>query len=78
MAKKVKQYKKDNFWIMEHFEELVEKYGGRFVAVARQNVTGVGRTCVEAENKSLKKCPYVLPSVLHIPQAKDFYAYCKI
>ena len=78
MPKRIKQYKKDNLWVMEHFEELVDKYGGRFVAVARQKVTGVGRNPVEAENKSLRRCPHVLPSVLHVPQTKDFHAYCKI
>jgi hypothetical protein len=74
----IKHYKKDNLWVMEHFEELVDKYGGLFVAVARQKVTGVGRTSLEAEKKSFQKCPYVLPSVLQIPQAKDFHAYCKV
>ena len=76
MARKLKHYKKDNTWIRDHFEELVENYGGFFVAVAKQKVTGVGRTSFEAENKSIQKYPHVLPSVIQIPNANDIHANC--
>jgi len=76
MARRLKHYKKDNTWIRDHFEELVEKYGGFFVAVAKQKVTGVGHTPYEAEKKSIQKYPHVLPSVIQIPKAKDIHANC--
>ena len=27
---------KDQEWVVKHFEELVEKYGGKFVAVSNE------------------------------------------
>ena len=76
MVRRLTHYKKDNTWIREHFEELVEKYGGCYVAVAKEHITGVGRTAVEAEQKSFQKFPYVLPSVIQVPSAQEIHANC--
>jgi len=69
--RKPRHYKRDDRWIREHFEELVKSYGGRFVAVANQRVSGVDRTALGAERKSLKRYPKILPSVFHVPDPKD-------
>lgn len=63
---------KDDTWIRKHFEELVEKYEGKYVAVVDEKVAGVADTRIEAENMALKKNPNKLPSVILIPHKEDF------
>jgi hypothetical protein len=43
---------KDQKWIREHFEELVEKYAGKYVAVASGELVAVGETAGEVEGKA--------------------------
>jgi hypothetical protein len=33
---------KDQEWIVKHFEELVERYGGKFIAVSNEEIVAVG------------------------------------
>jgi|GEM_PF-6005340 hypothetical protein len=33
--------KKNQKWIVKHFEELVDKYGGKYIAVANEKVASV-------------------------------------
>jgi len=69
--KPLKHYKEDDEWVRDHFEELMEMFPGRYVAVACGKVTGVAKTPQGAERKSLRKYPKVLPSVIWIPRPKD-------
>ncbi len=60
-----------NKWIAEHFEELVEKYGGLYIAVVDGHVVSSGNDPKEVEDESLLKHPDAIPSVLKIPKEEE-------
>ena len=62
---------KDQKWIQEHFEELVEKFAGRYIAVANEELV-VGGTLQEVRENARRKYPAVIPSILHVPHPEDF------
>ena len=62
---------RDQQWIHDHFEELVDSYAGRYVAVANEELF-VGDSMKEARDKALKKQPHVNPSILRVPRPQDF------
>ncbi|MDI6791791.1 MAG: DUF5678 domain-containing protein [bacterium] len=63
---------KDQEWIHEHFAELVEKYGGKYVSVAMEELVAVGDSAKEVDNTARKKYPRTIPSVLRVPKEEDF------
>jgi hypothetical protein len=58
-------------WIQQHFEELVEKYAGNYVAVAGCDLT-VGKSLLEVREKAIEKHPDINPSILRVPRPEDF------
>ncbi len=58
-------------WIAEHFEELVNKYGGLYVAVIDDQVVAVGTDAKAVEDESIEKYPNVTPSVLKVPKEEE-------
>jgi len=62
----------DQKWIYEHFDELVDKYAGRYVSVAGGELVAVGDSAKEVDDAARKKYPAVIPSVLRVPRAEDF------
>ncbi len=62
---------RDQQWIHEHFEELVEKFAGRYVAVANEEML-VGDSLREVRESARQKHPAVNPSVLRVPHPEDF------
>ena len=62
---------KDQKWIHAHFEELVDNYAGRYVAVANEELF-VGDTASEVEEMARKKHPQTIPSVLLVPHPEHF------
>jgi len=58
-------------WIHQHFEELVDKYAGRYVAVANDEVF-VSDSPKDAHLRALEKYPTISPSVLRVPRPEDF------
>jgi len=62
---------KDEEWIHEHFEEIVDNYAGRYVAVANEELF-VGESGSEVEHIARKKYPAIIPSVLRVPHPDDF------
>lgn len=62
----------DQKWILKHFSELVEKYGGQYVAIANEELVAVGQSREEVEKVSKEKYPEILPSVLRVPKEEDF------
>ncbi len=62
---------KDQNWIHQHFEELVDKYAGQYVAVANEEPF-LGESPKEARRNALSKYPTVNPSVLRVPRPEDF------
>ncbi|KON27035.1 hypothetical protein AC481_05995 [miscellaneous Crenarchaeota group archaeon SMTZ-80] len=62
----------DHKWIHEHFEELVGKYAGKYVAVANGELVAVGETAGEVDSEARKKYAGIIPSVLLVPREEDF------
>ena len=62
---------KQSIWIAEHFEELVDKYGGLYVAVVGDRVVVTGEDPKEVEDEAIAKCPGEAPSVLKIPKEEE-------
>jgi len=61
----------DDAWIREHFEELVDKYAGKYAVVAEGELF-VGYDPVPLEHEARRKHPGVMPSVLRVPRPEDF------
>jgi len=64
-------FTKDEAWIHGHFEEIVDQYAGRYVAVANEELF-VGDTFREVLEKARLKYPDTEPSVLCVPRPQDF------
>lgn len=62
---------KDQAWIVEHFEELVNKYGGKFIAVSNKEVVAVGDSAKIVDDCAREKYPDIIPSVLHVPREEN-------
>ena len=62
---------KDDFWIVEHFSELVTKYAGKYIAVVNQELVAIGDSGSEVEAKARKKNPQEIPSILRVPREED-------
>jgi hypothetical protein len=43
---------RDETWITEHFQELVERYGGQYVGIANRQVIAVGDGADEVAEKA--------------------------
>ena len=62
---------KDDFWVVEHFSELVTKYAGKYIAVVNETLVAVGSSGKEVEDKARKIEPNKIPSVLLVPREED-------
>lgn len=58
-------------YIIEHFEELVYKHGGRYIAVVDEEIIAIGDHPKDVENEALKKYPDRIPSVMKVPTEDD-------
>ncbi len=61
----------DDAWIREHFEELVDKYGGKYIIVAGGEVF-VGGDVRRLEVKARLKHPDIIPIGMPVPRPQDF------
>ncbi len=61
----------DDVWIREHFEELVDKYGGKYIIVAGGEVFVDGDVS-QLEAKARLKHPDVIPIGMPVPRPQDF------
>jgi hypothetical protein len=61
----------DDEWIRQHFEELVDKYAGKYAVVAGGELF-VGNNAKVLFQKARKKHPGVTPTGLPIPHPEDF------
>ncbi len=61
----------DDEWIHRHFEELVDKYPGRYAVVAAGELF-VGQNAGPLFAKARKKHPDVVPTGMPIPRPRDF------
>ncbi|MGQ9627707.1 MAG: DUF5678 domain-containing protein [Anaerolineae bacterium] len=58
----------DDLWIVEHFEELINQYAGKYVAVVGERVVSVGPSGVDVEKEAKAMYPDSIPSVLLVPR----------
>lgn len=71
--KKGPDYTKADQWIHKNFTALVNKYGGKCIAVVGTEVIGIDDvSLVKAEKKALKKYPDSSPSSLRVPKPEEF------
>lgn len=61
----------DHRWIARNFSELVDRYGGRCVAVVKGRVVAVGCCTERVERKARKETGAAVPAVLHVPRERD-------
>jgi len=58
---------KSQRWIVKHFEELVERYGGKYIAVVDKKIVAIGNSPAEVDRKAREQFPNEIPSVIHVP-----------
>lgn len=58
-------------WYTDHFEELVQKYGGKSIAVVKEKIIAVADTEQEAARLAREAQPDVVPLVLAIPLEEE-------
>jgi len=59
--------KKSQKWIVEHFEELVDKYGGKYIAVVNEEIVAIGNSPSEVDRRARERFPEETPSIMHVP-----------
>lgn len=62
---------KSQEWITKNFENLVNKYPSKYIAVVDETVVTVGSSAKDVENEVLKKYPKKIPSIIFIPKKED-------
>lgn len=67
-AKLLHQY---DDWLTHHFNELIDKYPGKIVAVIDDKVVGVGDTYQEVYKPFLKSELELMPLVIRVPHPDD-------
>ncbi len=58
-------------WLIKHFEELVNKYAGKYIAVVNKDVVSTGCAVADVEQEAVGKCPGEMPSIIFIPRKED-------
>jgi hypothetical protein len=58
---------KSQRWIVKHFGELVERYGGKYISVVDEKIVTIGASPVEVDRKAREQFPDKIPSVIHVP-----------
>lgn len=61
----------DDEWVRRHFEELVDKYAGKYAVVAEGELF-VGYDSRQLDEEARRKHPGVIPTGLRIPHPEDF------
>lgn len=63
--------KRSQRWITEHFEELVTRYGGHYIAVAGEQVLAVALTPLEALEKAKRLATEEEISLVKVPREEE-------
>ncbi len=62
---------KDDLWVSRHFEELVEKYGGSYVAISGERVVALAKGAKEAHDKAKEAVGDVQITLLKVPREEE-------
>jgi hypothetical protein len=60
-----------NQWIVKNFSKLVDRYGGRCIAVVKNKVVAIGKDEKSVEKAARLKHPKIIPSVLRVPKPQE-------
>lgn len=62
---------KDDRWVSQNFEKLVDLYGGRYVAVVNRRVVAAGSRPDKVEDKARHITGAEVPSVVLVPRKES-------
>jgi hypothetical protein len=63
--------KKLDDWYTAHFEELVENYPGKAVAVVNEKIVGIGDNERELDRRAREQYPGETPFVIRVPKEEE-------
>ena len=63
--------KKLDDWYTEHFEELIDKYPGKAVAVVKGEIVGVGESERDLDRRARQQHPGEIPFVIRVPRPEE-------
>ena len=63
---------KYNDWMVDHYEQLVEKYPHKAIAVVEDEIVAIGKTEKEVDEIARRKYPDKIPFVTTLPSEEDF------
>jgi len=61
-------------WVSRHFDELVRKYPGQFIAVYRGKLVAVGSSHKEVYERAVKRGVEEPPLTMQVPAEEDLVA----
>lgn len=62
---------RDETWITEHFQELVDHYGGKYVGIANRRVIAVGDGADEVAEKARDLVEYKRLHIVKVPTEQE-------
>lgn len=62
---------RDDRWIARHFDQLMDRHGGQYIAVVHRQVVAVGASAKTVEDQARRRTGAALPSVIRIPRRAD-------
>ncbi|MBD3559018.1 hypothetical protein H6S82_09125 [Planktothrix sp. FACHB-1355] len=62
---------KDNQWLADHYDDLIQKYPGKTVAIENGEVVAVGNDYGDVYRPFLKEKRLVMPLVVEVPHPDD-------
>lgn len=61
-----------NDWMVDHYEQLVEKYPHKAIAVVEDEIVAIGKAEKEVDEIARRKYPDKIPFVTTLPSEEDF------
>ena len=58
-------------WITEHFQELIEHYGGKYIGIANRRVIAVGKGADEVAEKARDLVEHTRLHIVKVPTEQE-------
>jgi hypothetical protein len=68
----IEELEKDDEWLKAHFEEIVDRYAHRVIAILDQEIVEVGESIREGQQKVANHHPARIPLVFEVPSREEF------
>jgi hypothetical protein len=62
----------DHEWLSLHFDEMIDQYAGKVIAIQNQQIVGVGETWDEVGRPFQESGQEILPLIIDIPHPGDW------